>query len=181
VNGSAAWQRADALIELGRHDQAADVLREAIALAGRGKAKRAVGAAEEAVRLAPEAASAHEVLADARLAVGDHRGAREAAERSRELDPSAPGPHTLGDVALAQDRFGESEEHYRRALELDPSNHDTLNNLGITMLRWGRETQARELFERAAQADPRDPVARASSPRRPRCCSPTSTGGTGSS
>ena len=54
-----------------------------------------------------------------------------------------------------------AEDHFRRALELDPERPDSLNGLGIVYLSWGELDEAEELFQLALiQSEPELPPTR---------------------
>jgi tetratricopeptide (TPR) repeat protein len=109
-----AWLRkGTALFRLGRLDEAAGALGEAVRRApglgigfgllaevelGRGRPAEAVAAARRAVELMPEVSRPHAVLALALEATADHAGAVIAAERAVSLDPTGQARRHLAPV-----------------------------------------------------------------------------------
>lgn len=129
-------------------------LRSAILLEKR-KWRAALDEAREAARLAPTTRECLHQLARAEWSAGKRREAEATAERLREMAPGWASTHELlGQMALQRRRWRECEEHYRRALALDPRSWLALNNLAVALQRQGREKEALELFEAAARADP---------------------------
>jgi tetratricopeptide (TPR) repeat protein len=118
-------------------------------------------AALEAVRLAPESAPGHIVLASALQAAGDRAGALAAARHAIALDPYDADAHsTLGEILFAQDRPDEAIPAYQQALALDPEDADALNNLAVARLRAYQRAGTVEQFEAVARMDPRHEIAR---------------------
>jgi tetratricopeptide (TPR) repeat protein len=66
----------------------------------------------------------------------------------------------VGEAALARKDPEAAERAFRRSLELDPEQPVTLNNLGVALIRRGRDDEAMKLFESAARADPHDDLGR---------------------
>jgi tetratricopeptide (TPR) repeat protein len=60
----------------------------------------------------------------------------------------AAAHRTLGLIAARDGHDEEAERRLRRALELDPDEHDALLNLGLILRRHGRAAEARPLLER---------------------------------
>ena len=128
-----------------------------IAELGLGNRGRAVAAAREAVRLAPQSPYAHAQLAHAL----SHRwpwrwpeAAREA-DRALELGSHDGDVHRMaGNVALRLRRRRLAESRYQKALEIDPSDSGAMNNLALVRLRRGFPIAAAAGFTRAAVLDP---------------------------
>ena len=59
----------------------------------------------------------------------------------------------LGSANLALERLGQSEQLFRRALELDPTFVPALNNLGCVLLEQGKAGEARVIFQQAYALD----------------------------
>lgn len=57
----------------------------------------------------------------------------------------------LGNSAYGRGDMGQAERWYRRALEIDPQDAATLNNLATTVARQGRCEEAAELIQRAIE------------------------------
>ena len=70
--------------------------------------------------------------------------------------PDAPeGQHCLGRIALKKGKWKEAEEHFRKALELDPEDYESMNNLGVAQIRQrGQRKQAMDTFHQAVRMSP---------------------------
>jgi tetratricopeptide (TPR) repeat protein len=120
-----------------------------------GKKSDALGAAEEAVRLAPQSPQTFYSLADSQIANQMLSEARQSALRAREMAPESPESHEiLASVEIGHKSWGEAEKHLRKALSLRPTSYNALNDLGVCLLRQGREREALEMFRQAARANP---------------------------
>ena len=131
-------QLADVQIRRDRLDEAAAALDRAEAVAGttavtarmRGdlhyKARQFAGAARsyaDADALGDTGTWSLERLAQCRLRLGDLDGARGAASRAVERDPSAASAWVaLGDIAMRDDHLDEAEAMFRRAHDAEPAN-----------------------------------------------------------
>lgn len=60
----------------------------------------------------------------------------------------------MGDCYQAKNLPGMAEEHYRKALALDPNKAEVLNNLGALLTDQGKYDEARELLTRALKLRP---------------------------
>ncbi|MCC6157922.1 MAG: tetratricopeptide repeat protein [Deltaproteobacteria bacterium] len=77
----------------------------------------------------------------------------------REQPRLALGHYQLGLYYSADADLTRAEEHYRRALDVDPDHAGALNNLGTTLARAERYDEAAEIFTRILSVDPaNDPV-----------------------
>jgi Tfp pilus assembly protein PilF len=63
--------------------------------------------------------------------------------------------HNLGLLAARRGDAGEAARRFRRALELNPAEHDALLQLGTLLLKQGRPGEARPYFERFLAGAPR--------------------------
>lgn len=122
----------------------------------------AIAAAREGVRTGPHVWASHVRLASALVAAKRDLGeASAAAERAVELAPYQPDTHyTLGLVADAQGQRWDAEEHFRRALALDPQHGPSHNELARRRLasgsfHAGKLADAAAGFRNVVQADPR--------------------------
>ncbi len=81
---------------------------------------RALEAAEQLLKLAPESARAHELRGWAALQLGRYAAAERYLQRAIELDPALASAHyRLGLVWSAQGKEGEVEQAFDRAIDLD--------------------------------------------------------------
>src|SRR5262249_20713644 len=62
--------------------------------------------------------------------------------------------HSLGERPEARRRYYEGENHYQKAIELRPMLAEPRTSLGLLYMRLGREKEAAEILDKAAQADP---------------------------
>lgn len=72
----------------------------------------------------------------------------------REQPRLALGHYQLGLFYTADADLARAEEHYRRALELEPHHAGALNNLGTTLARAERYDEAAQIFGRILATDP---------------------------
>lgn len=131
---------------------------------GRGYSE-ALRSFEQAVRLAPEFASAHLGRADALLMLGRHGyrppsetlpQARESALRAQALDPTVPGLHAvLGGVLLYWDwDFDAAEQAFRRAVAQEPRSARSHHALAHFLSLVGRHEEALAASRRARELEP---------------------------
>jgi Flp pilus assembly protein TadD len=93
-----------------------------------------VGAARQAVALAPEHGDTHDALGSALLASGDALGAQESFRRALALDPAdAYALNGLGQVDLRRNDAVSAAEGFRRALLADPQEQAARHNLRVVL------------------------------------------------
>lgn len=127
----------------------------AIALGRLGRTREAREAAEEGVRLWPEAPEGLIVLSAALQDDGDETGALAAAHHAVRVAPASAGAaEQLGTILFRHERWREAEIALERSLALDPESASAHNNLAVARLRQGRRGEALEGLERAARTDP---------------------------
>jgi tetratricopeptide (TPR) repeat protein len=115
----------------------------------------ALEAAEAATRLDPDSPTNLNMLARMQQHCADSEAAVQTTERLLELAPDWNRAHfRAGWVYTQQERWPLAERHYRKALEIDPNDTDTLNNLGYVCERSGRGTEALDIYYRALIVDP---------------------------
>jgi Flp pilus assembly protein TadD len=61
----------------------------------------------------------------------------------------------MGTIMLAQGRYREAEEHFRRAATLQPDRAASRNALGVALASQGRDREAEAEFQEAARLSPR--------------------------
>jgi TolB-like protein/Tfp pilus assembly protein PilF len=127
---------------------------------------KALGFFEQAIQIDPNYSPAYAGMADAYIMLGEHgsvpalsimRKAKASACRALEIDPSLAEAHvSLGSVAsLYEWNWRESEQHFRRALELNPSYPTAHHWYGYDYLApQGRLKEAIAELERAHHLDP---------------------------
>lgn len=148
-------------VELARRALAADpaciearVLLARMALED-GDAERARAEAVKALELWDEALDAMAVLAAADW-IAD-REPSQWTERAWRINPRYGGLHATGARFLVLNRrYSDAVALYRKALELDPSLAGVRSELGINLMRLGRDEEARRELERAYDEGHRD-------------------------
>jgi tetratricopeptide (TPR) repeat protein len=125
------------------------------------KPKKALAAAEEALRLEPTQELVLQVTAEAQLACDKLAEAEATGSKLIELYPaSASGFDLRGRALMRRKRLAEAEASMREALRLEPDDWTLHNNLGVVLQRQKRKKEAIQAFERAAIANPNAKVAR---------------------
>ena len=81
---------------------------------------------------------------------GDYETALETLKEGLQFYPHSVELYVgLGYARLAREEYAWSREAFSKALVLDPEHEDAMVGLGETLLRFGRHTEALELFRRA--------------------------------
>jgi tetratricopeptide (TPR) repeat protein len=124
-----------------------------------GRPADAVPHLEEAIRLDPRAAAAHNDLGTALMAQGR---LGDALERFRRAAALAPRDETiqfnLGNALKNASRFTEAAAAYQRAIALNPAFADAHANMGALLFSRGRGREALPHFERAVALRPNSAV-----------------------
>jgi Tfp pilus assembly protein PilF len=82
------------------------------------------------------------------LQEGRRADARRAFEAALDIDPGVARAHnSLGVIAAFEGHTEEALGRWKRAVELNPSDYQTLFNLGFTLKKQGRDAEARPFFE----------------------------------
>ncbi|MDH6539744.1 tetratricopeptide repeat protein [Streptomyces sp. SPB4] len=171
-------RQADALFDLGRHEQAAELAARhladapddatALVLLARcrqhlGDARQALTTVEHALRVAPESVSALLVHAHVLLTLKQYRQAEDSARRAVALAPQLWASHySLGAVLDRGGRHGRRRAAYesaRRAVALAPEESDAHVLLGVTAHHTGDHHLARQAYETALRLDPHNSTA----------------------
>jgi TolB-like protein/Flp pilus assembly protein TadD len=88
---------------------------------------------------------------------GYREEAYKASARAVELDPDSAEAHAARGLAcLVSDDFESAEQHFEKALELNPQLFEAYYFFARTRFHQGRLDEAIELFRKAAEADPTD-------------------------
>lgn len=168
-----AVDRAAALSDVGRHEQAELLLRRALAadaddpalraalahvLLSRGANDEALVHADRTVALAPDVGYGHALRAA--VLSTDLRRRRDAVEAAREavrLDPEEPVCHqALGRACLRARWFPEALDAAERSVALDPEDADGHGLRGAALMALGRPEAAELAFREALRLDPED-------------------------
>jgi len=113
---------------------------------------KARGAAADAIRLAPELPEAHLSMAMVRLLVDyDHDATQRELDEVERLSPNHPEiPAIRAMLDYARGRWDDRLANViARAVELDPQNSSSLNDLGLILSWAGRFAEAEKLFSRS--------------------------------
>jgi tetratricopeptide (TPR) repeat protein len=114
-----------------------------------------IASAELDVRLDPQVAAAHNVLATRYLQVGRVADARAQLEEALRLDPRhAEARSNLGVVLQAQGRLAEGMQHLRTAVQLKPKDDSVRFNLGGGLVAAGQPDAAIREFQTAIALNP---------------------------
>jgi len=154
----------------GRHDVAVDYLRRAIAekagepnfhchlglaLKGQGKLDEALRDFDQAIRLEPAFAEAHNSRATVLQALGRRDQAVAAFDVAVALKPAFVEAHNNRGVVLAElGRLVEALASYEKALAIDPRHFRAHNNRGIALASLDRWDEALESYDRALALKP---------------------------
>ncbi|MEU8518194.1 tetratricopeptide repeat protein [Streptomyces sp. NBC_01216] len=170
---SPSLERADALFDVGRYEQAAELAAghlaqdpedaEALVLLARcqqrlGRDEEALESVERALRAAPEALTAWLMRTHVLLSLRRYEEAEAAARHSVELAPHYWGSHyALGTVLDRSSRIERRRAAYeaaRTAVALAPEESDAHFLVGLTAQRTGDHRVAQQAYETALRLDP---------------------------
>lgn len=170
---SATLDRADALFDVGRYEQAAGLVAQHLAtdpddaatlvLLARcqhrlGRDREALDTVERALRTEPDALPGWLMRTHILLALKRHEEAEASARRSVELAPSYWGSHyalgTVLDRSVRLERRREAYEAARTAVALAPEESDAHFLVGLTAQRTGNHRVAQQAYETALRLDP---------------------------
>ncbi|MBO3737332.1 tetratricopeptide repeat protein [Actinoplanes flavus] len=165
-----AYQRASALLDVGRDAQAVETLRAALAgtpddaalltllcfaLRRRGDLPGALATVEAALAAEPGRPETHVEHAETLLALLRDDAARAAAEQAVRLAPDRPSGHLVLARALAADRrFAEARAAAARGLALAPRSVEALLTVADVARDAGRRDEAEEAARAALRIDP---------------------------
>ena len=143
-------------------DPSVDVLMAwGVALAQAGRPNEALAAFGQAREMDPSNAMALVDIGTVHLMARDFPRARSAFEAALALNAGLARAHnSLGVIAAETGNPAEAIERWKRAVELDPHDVDTLFNLGSLLMRGGEPAEARPYLERFVREAPRDLYAR---------------------
>jgi membrane associated rhomboid family serine protease/tetratricopeptide (TPR) repeat protein len=123
----------------------------------RGEYDQAISALQNAVKRAPDDASAHAMLGASYLQKKQFDKAEASLTRALELRPRDPyTEYWLGVLYETTDRHEEARKILSDLVEQEPKQGAGLVLLGYTLERLNREEEAITMYSRAAAADPKD-------------------------
>lgn len=129
-------------------------------LSFQGKRDAALHEAREAVRLAPDSAVSHALLARVHLMRDELKDADAAAGRARELDPFDPDLFALrAAIRRGQDDWEASLAEAEQGLALDAEHTGCANARAQALTHLGRRDEAQASLNDALARDPEDDVA----------------------
>jgi arylsulfatase A-like enzyme/Tfp pilus assembly protein PilF len=132
------------------------LLTRGAALAQIGRTQEAIATFNRALALDPSNATAKANLGTVYLLVRDYPRARATMEEALALDPDVSRAHNaLGVIAAETGHPDDAIDHWKRAVELNPREWDTLFNLGNLLRKQGRTTEARPYLQRFVREAPR--------------------------
>ena len=135
-------------------------LREVQRLIQAGDLKRAGDLANQLVRAHPDSYAAYEALGRVRDEERSYQEAEAAYRRAIQLAPSAAGPHvSLGVSYVRRGLTAQAFEEFQSALEKEPNNLTALLNAAALELQSSQFSGAEDLYRRATQLVPAEPVA----------------------
>src|SRR5206468_4928637 len=105
---------------------------------GKGEFDRAIAEFKAAMQDNPEFAEGYVNIARAYWQKGDDASAIDNLQKAGRINPRMKEvPLMLGNVALKAGDLKAAEQHFLKALELEPNDTDTLNCLGLVYDAWG--------------------------------------------
>ena len=125
------------------------------ALAQEGRLREAIQSYEQALRLRPDYADAHNNLGVALGRVGAVQEAFEQYQQVLRLNPDNAEAHfNWGNALIRLGRLPEAIEHYKQAVRINPNFAEARNNLGIAMGKVGAVQEAIEQWQLAVRIKP---------------------------
>lgn len=168
--------RAALLLAVGRVDEAARDIQQALSLAPndsnalalqtiiavvQGEKDQALDVAQKAVQAAPNSATAQIALSYAQQARFDLEGARASVEKAVQLEPrNALAWARLAELHSSFGDLDKSLDAAQKAVALEPNLSRTQTVLGYAYLTQVKIAQAKEAFEKAIALDSADPLPR---------------------
>jgi len=126
-----------------------------VALERLGRAQEAIGHYEQALRIKPDYAEAHNNLGTALTQQGRLQEAISHCEQALRLKPDLAEAHNNLAVALGHTgRMTEAIKHLEQALQIKPDFAEAQNNLGLALDQAGRVQEAIQHFEQALRIKP---------------------------
>ena len=116
-------------------------------------------AAEKGIRrsleINPRSLKARSLQAVLHYARGEEQALHDASQALLELNPRYGSLYRhLARYCVTQRLYGQAVEFFRQAIRLNPNLFGAYADLGVNLLRIGRESEAKEILEKAYQVDP---------------------------
>jgi tetratricopeptide (TPR) repeat protein len=127
----------------------------AVALVQRGRVPEAIKQYEQALRVEPDDAAAHNGLGVAFARLGKSQEAIAHWEQALRIKPDSAETHNNLAVTLARlGRLPEAIAHWEQALQINPDLAEAHCNLGIALAQMGKSDQAMDHWNQALQINP---------------------------
>ncbi|MGD1020627.1 MAG: tetratricopeptide repeat protein [Verrucomicrobiia bacterium] len=121
----------------------------------RGEVSEAIGRYQQALRINPDYAKAHESLGSALVKLGRLPEAIVQYQQALLLNPDYAEAHNNLGIALAQvGRLPEAIAHFEQALRISPDHAEAHSNLGAALARTGKIEEAVAQYEQALRIKP---------------------------
>jgi len=118
-----------------------------------GQPAKALGVANTMAKASPDNAAVLVVLGQTKAVNGDTAGARAAYERAAKLAPSLnQAQYGLAEMEMRTHDFAAAEKRLRTLLKANDRNPDLLIQLAALYELWGKDAQAQQFLESAADA-----------------------------
>jgi len=126
-----------------------------VALAGRGQVDEAIAHFQQAVKIKPEFAEAHNNLGKALAGRGQVDEAIAHYEEALKIKPDYESAHNNLGLALAdRGQIDAAIAHFQQAVKIEPEFAEAYNNLGVALVRRGQVDAAIAHFQQALQIKP---------------------------
>ncbi|MGO9528886.1 MAG: tetratricopeptide repeat protein, partial [Verrucomicrobiia bacterium] len=120
-----------------------------------GRVAEEIGYYEQALRIEPDYADAHNNLGAALAQTGRMREAIEHLEHALRLQPELADAHyNLGNALMQMGKIDDAIAQFEQALRISPDYADAHNNLGNALYQTGRYDEAMEHYEQALRLNP---------------------------
>ena len=161
-DGGAGFPSKETLAEAEKDDAAAQQwLEEAADLVDKGRNDEALRMFESGLARQPKSGQAWYSKACLLAEMDRHQDAVIAFEKASKLGTAEQASLALYNMAIAHQKLGnakDAEAAYRKSVELDPTNADGWNNLGIMLDDSGKRQEAIACFDKSLAISPQDAV-----------------------
>ncbi len=115
---------------------------------------QAAAACKQALAINPNDLRALSLAAGAAICMGDRQTSKAMQARVEKINPQPALLHAImGDVLAGLRQYGDSQAHYLRAIEYDPTDANIRCELGMMYMQWGYESKARAALDAAWALD----------------------------
>jgi len=125
------------------------------ALTERGETEEAIQHYEQALRINPDYAGAHNNLGNALLQIGRMKDANAHFQQALRIKPDfAEAEYNFGNALAQEGRVREAVKHWEQALRIRPDYAEAHYNLGTALAQMGKLQEAIAQYEQALQSKP---------------------------